>query len=204
VTLCVYALVPRASRIRISSLQHVSVGAVTALVREARPPQATAASLRRHAQLVDAVAASGSAVLPVRFGTCVGEAAELIDILRSRQDTLRKSLRAVRGRVQMIVRLASEPVVTSGFRVPGSGAEYLRARAAARAVPQFDPLRVAVRRWVKDERIEKHDRMASIYHLIPRSAVAAYRGALARAAAAAAVRVVVTGPYPPYAFATPF
>jgi hypothetical protein len=37
--------------------------------------------------------------------------------------------------------------------------------------------------------------------LVPRSAVAAYRAAVERAAAERGLRIVISGPWPPYAFA---
>lgn len=88
-----------------------------------------------------------------------------------------------------------------------SGQDYLRVRAAAlareQALPSFRPLRDAVRRWVRDERVEKGGSVATVYHLVPRGSVAAYRRAVERAARKSGVRVLVTGPWPAYAFADP-
>jgi hypothetical protein len=53
---------------------------------------------------------------------------------------------------------------------------------------------------VRDERIERQARVASIYHLIPRSSADAYRVALDRAARKAGLRMRVSGPWPAYAF----
>jgi hypothetical protein len=84
----------------------------------------------------------------------------------------------------------------------------LRARAETarrrRQLPEFGPLADAVTRWVKAERMERQERgrlIGSVYHLIPRSAVAPYRRSLERAALAAGVTTVVSGPWPAYAFA---
>lgn len=71
-------------------------------------------------------------------------------------------------------------------------------------IPGSEPLRAAVKKWVRAERVERHDRgrlAGSIYHLVPRGAAAAYRTTLQRAALAADIMVVVSGPWPPYAFA---
>ncbi|MNC94171.1 hypothetical protein D3C83_109580 [compost metagenome] len=65
----------------------------------------------------------------------------------------------------------------------------------------FEPVRAAVQRWLRDERVEQHGRTASVYHLIPRAAAGAYQRAAVRAAATAGIPIVVTGPWPPYAFA---
>ena len=95
---------------------------------------------------------------------------------------------------------------------PGDGAtqgtQYLRARAAEtrrrKELPEFAPLGVAVRRWVKAERVERQERgrlIGSVYHLIPRKAVAAYQRTLERAALDAGLTTIVSGPWPAYAFA---
>ena len=88
-------------------------------------------------------------------------------------------------------------------RIPGTS--YLKARAAAaareRAVPAFEPLRPAVQRWVRAERVEKRGDVATLYHLVPRRVADRYRGALEEAARDAKVRLLVSGPWPAYAFA---
>ena len=85
------------------------------------------------------------------------------------------------------------------------GRSYLKARAAAaareRAVPAFEPLRPAVQRWVRAERVEKRGDVATLYHLVPRRVADRYRGALEKAARDANVRLLVSGPWPAYAFA---
>jgi hypothetical protein len=86
-----------------------------------------------------------------------------------------------------------------------TGSAYLRARATAaahaREIPGFEPIRAAVRRWIRDERVEKRAGIASVYHLIPRSSAGSYRSAAVRAVAASDMRVVLSGPWPAYAFA---
>jgi hypothetical protein len=221
-TLCVYALASpadrhiRATGIAGERLRTVQVGRLTAIVGEPpRPPTATAASMRKYDGVLHALAARLPAVLPARFGTCFDDPEELTMILRARQRTFISSLRLVRGRVQMTARLVEasalpgppgERDTVSARSEPISGAQYLHARAAeaarAREVAGFAPLRSAVRRWVRDERVEKRGRLATVYHLVPRASAPAYRRALERAADAAGVRVIVSGPWPPYAFTT--
>ena len=179
-----------------------SIGAVVQIV--GRAPRPTESALRRFDRLLKSLAASTPAILPVRFGTAIADLDELTFILQARQATLRRSLRNVRGRVQMTLRLANSQRPTPNAQPSKSGAEYLRSRAAERQVPAFAPLRAAVRRWVKDERVEKQGRLATVYHLIPRGSVPAYRRALDAAARDADLRVVVSGPWPPYAFSTTF
>jgi hypothetical protein len=95
---------------------------------------------------------------------------------------------------------------TGGSAPAPSGAAYLRARARHAAeqhhVPEFEPIRRAVARWVREERIERRATVVTMYHLVPRGSAAAYRKALDRAAAAHGVRLIVTGPHLPFAFTT--
>jgi len=57
---------------------------------------------------------------------------------------------------------------------------------------------------VRGERRQRHERpplLASVYHLVPRDGLDAYRAALDAATRKARVRVSSSGPWPPYAFA---
>jgi hypothetical protein len=218
---CVYALIASSSRVTGTGvagerLRAVTAGRVTAVVGELRrAPEPTMRQLRRYVEVIEAVADQVSAILPVRFGTCMTDLDEVILALRSRQDTLSRRLRAVRGRVQMTIRLV---VGSAGSDAgddlsPGSdpgddatqGTRYLQQRAAsaarAREIPAFEPIRAAAKRWIKEERIEKRAGVATVNHLVPRSSVRAYRAAVERAADRASVRLIVSGPYAPYAFA---
>jgi hypothetical protein len=84
------------------------------------------------------------------------------------------------------------------------GAEYLARRMAETQVPGVERLRPAVERWVRAERSQRHSHgqlAGTVYHLVPRSAAEAYRQAISRAALDAGLTTVVSGPWPPYAFA---
>lgn len=183
----------------------VRAGRLTAVVGNVRRiPRPTPERLRSYDAVVRALSRKAPAVLPARYGTQVGELGELSLILASREPSLRRQLALVRNRVQMTVRiLDSAPVVRPTGNVRPTGTQYLRSRAEAQHTPAFDSLRTAVRRWVRDERAERRGTVATVYQLIPRGSVAAYRRALDRAAAAAGTRIVVSGPWPPYAFADP-
>jgi hypothetical protein len=201
----VYGVTAAAVRVA-PPLRLVTAGDVAAVVRQVRgAPRATPAAVRAYHRQMLTLDARTPALLPVRFATVFGDPEELRVVLRARERSLRRALARVRGRAQMIVRVAnSQPPASDARERPSSGTAYLRARAAAQQVPGFEPLRTAVRRWVRDERLENHGRVASVYHLVPRGAVDAYRAALQRAAAQSGQRVLVSGPYPPYAFATSF
>jgi hypothetical protein len=218
-TLCVYALTLPPERRRVLTglegerLRAMTVGRVTAIVGElVRPPKPTPAMLRKYSEVVQLLSERFPAILPARFGTCVQDLIELTFILQSRQQTLLRNLRDVRGRVQMTGRILQSPglsgIVSSPHPSAGSGAEYLRARAAVAAaekeVAGFAPVRAAVRRWIRDERVEKQGPIASVYHLVPRGQAEKYRRTLEHAAREAGLRLTVSGPWPPYAFSTSF
>jgi hypothetical protein len=218
-TLCVYAVALRPER-RITlrgldgeRLRAVTVGRVSAIVGEVtRPPKATQRTVREYSEVAQLLSERLPAMLPARFGTCVQDLIELTFILQSRQQTLLRNLRDVRGRVQMTGRILQPPgpegVASASNASASSGADYLRARAAAAArdkeVVGFAPVRAAVRRWIRDERVEKQGTVASVYHLVPRGQAEKYRRALEQAAQHAGLRLTVSGPWPPYAFSTSF
>jgi hypothetical protein len=228
--LCVYSLASPPDRRLVATglsgerLSAITVGRVTAIAGElTRPPKPTERTLRTYDRVVHSLSERLPAVIPVRFGTCVADLEELTMILRARQRAFRSSLRAVRGRAQMTLRVvpgsgirgpgSEEPslITNAGSRIPDPGCRgtaYLRARATGlareREIPGFDPVRAAVRRWVRDERVEKSGGVVSVYHLVPRGSAQAYRRAVERSARDAGIRLVVSGPWPPYAFSSSF
>ena len=206
--LCVYALTTRAPRglrvrgIEREPLRYVTIAGLSAIVGELRrAPSATYDRLTRYDAVIRRVADLSAAILPVRFGTCL-DRDELEVVLRDRHTSFRRALRHVRGRVQMTVRLVgAERQNDVPVGRPLTGTDYLRRHASEATVPAFDPVRDAVRRWVRDERIDKRDRIATVYHLIPRRAAEAYRSAAFTRAREVGLRATITGPFPPYAFA---
>jgi hypothetical protein len=227
VIICIYALVsPAPARLTLAGiggerLRVIAVDRVAAVVGEIRRvPAPTIKNLRRYAAVVEAIAAKVPAVLPARFATTVADGEELAFILRSRGTALRQRLRAVRGRAQMTIRiLGSDPgdvtlrgqtpvTSRSGVRPRNKatqGTQYLRQRMAIsdkmRAVAGFEPIRNAVRRFVKDERVEKRGDVVTVNHLVPRTAARRYLTAVERAADESGVHLIVSGPWAPYAFA---
>ena len=212
----VYAIVPGrpvpSIRVRDERLRVVRRGPVAAVVSESpRGRSPSPANLRRHDRVMRALAGRVTAILPVRFGTSMAED-ELTFVLTARRAAFVRALAHVRNRVQMTVRVPGarspvhdpSPAVYQAHATAATGREYLLTRArqvaAARAVPGFAPIRESVRRWVRDERVERRGTVASVYHLIPRTSADAYRRAVGHASADAGLRVIVTGPWPPYAF----
>jgi hypothetical protein len=225
--ICVYALVsPAPARLRLAGiggerLRVITVDRLSAVVGELkRVPGPTIKNLRKYAAVIEAIASKVPAILPARFATTVADRDELAFILRSRGAALRQRLRAVHGRAQMTIRLVGSdpgdvtlrgqtPVTRrSGVRPRNKatqGTQYLQQRIAiaarARAVAGFDPIRNAVGRFVKDERVEKRGDVVTINHLVPRTAASRYLTAVEHAAEEGAIGLSVSGPWAPYAFA---
>jgi hypothetical protein len=192
-------------------LKQITSGPIAAVVREVTSaPAASPAQLRRYDREMRELAERFPALLPARFAT-VMPADELMFILSSRRRDFQRALSHVRGKSQMTVRIVSgaatpqrRRAAASRPQVAASGGEYLRARArdaaAQRVVPGFEPVRKAVARWIRDERVEHRNGISTIYHLIPRTSSTRYRQVLQEAAADAALSAIVSGPWPPYAF----
>jgi hypothetical protein len=201
--------------LRAEPLRVVRVGEVVAAVGEmVEPPAVSEATLRAHDAVVRRLAGAVDAILPVRFGALLSEAA-LADTLAARARELGEALALVAGREQMTLRVLGErgapppPAAAAEAGDLGPGARYLAARRAerrrAREAPELAPLRSALAPLVRAERVTRHDApplLATVHHLVDRGAADAYRAAVERGAAALAPRsVVVSGPWPPYAFA---
>jgi hypothetical protein len=202
-------------------LRAIAFDGVAAIVGDVRRrPAASTRNLRQYAAVVESIAARVPSILPVRFGTTFDDVGELTLVLRSRGASFRERLRAVRGRVQMTIRLVSESKSGDAPRASRSraagrarvrlahkstqGTQYLRQRLAllctAHEIPELAPIRPAIRRFVKDERADRRSGVASVHHLIPRAMAERYRAAVERAAGERGVRLAVSGPWAPYAF----
>jgi len=228
VIVCVYALITpsrlprRVKGVAGEPLRAMTVDGIVAVVGEVRrPPAASTRNLRRFASIIESIAGGASAILPARFGSTFTDVTELMLVLRSRRGSIRERLRAVRGRAQMTIRLvsesesgdascASQSQVTPRARVrlehnPTQGTRYLQEQLAkmrtAREIPELAPVRAAVQRLVREERVERRRSIATVHHLIPRAAAGRYGAAVARTAAENGVRLTVSGPWAPYAFA---
>jgi len=228
VILCVYAVVSskrpvqRLTGVAGERLRAIRFDGLMAVVGDVRRrPAASTRNLRQYAALVESIGARVPAILPVRFGTTFDDVAELTSVLGSRGASMRRRLRAVRGRTQMTLRLVSESESGDASRPSQSraaprarvrveyrstqGTQYLQDRLAllrtAREISELGSIRAAIGRFVKDERVERRAGIVTAHHLIPRAMAGRYRAAVERAAAASGIRLAISGPFPPYAFA---
>jgi hypothetical protein len=183
----------------------VRAGGAHVVIERASPAEPSVRTLRAHDRIVRRVARFAPAVLPVRFGTSVADARSLAALLAPLEDALADALAAVRECVQYTLRVHGPPAPPEKPNPrSGPGARFMAKRLAERQAPEIAPVTAATKEWVRASRVERHadkgDHVATVYHLVPRREARAYRAALVRARVRE-VRVVVTGPWPPYAFA---
>jgi gas vesicle protein GvpL/GvpF len=219
----VYAISDRSPRVSGAglageALEVVEGARVAAVVGAmAATPAVDEAGLRAHDDAVRRLAAQLPAVLPARFGSLAADADEIRRALDDGAEAYVAALEVVRGREQMTLRVLDPPggaPAAAPLPAPapdadaGAGTRYLAARAAASAasgVPGLRPLLDDLAAHVSAESVERHETpplRASVYHLIPRGTAEAYLAAVRDASGRhPAVRVVASGPWPPYAFA---
>ena len=159
--------------------------------------------LRAQHALVMTIAERCPAVLPARFGSLLGKR-ELSVAVSRHHGKIVEALDQVRDHVQMTVRVLGQRAprtVVAASQAPISGTEYLR-RARLVAVPPTTPagerVLAAVRPMVAAERREQGagGLLATIYHLVHVHQVERYIKAAGRPGAG----VIVSGPWPPFAF----
>jgi hypothetical protein len=211
--LYVYALMdspPPRLRVGDRSIEGVAFGDVyAAAVRGDELPRVSELALEEQHAIVGRLAARTAAILPMRFGALIDER-ELDRILTTNHAAIRAALDLVRGREQMTARLIGPaPVRAAAAPVAvTSGTEYLRRRRDAtrpRSLPEGAALvQDAVRSMIAAERVEAGDGnvRATLWHLIERGQAARYRETVKPVAPRTSpLRLVVTGPWPPFAFA---
>ncbi len=217
--LYVYALADRSVRIRtrgifgrpVRSIEVAGVSGLHAIVEPAtRPPQQSIARIREQDRVLRALAVTRSAsIVPARFGAFFPGQQELGEVVRQSGADLRRNLRLVRGCVQMTTRVFFQPDDPSPPARASSGTAHLlqlvRIERSRRTHPVVACVRRMVAPFVKAERVEWHDAgsvtAVSLFHLVPRTRLEPYVDALARACRDDRARVLVTGPFLPFAFA---
>jgi len=182
-------------------------GLLVAVERLVEAPGISESTLRAQHQIVVRLGRAANAILPVRFGAFLDED-ELERVIRLRRGTLRKALQDVRGKEQMTVRIFGPAKRPESAVAAVSGTEYLLARAAsARAPlpPVAGAIGRAVRSLVTSERIDggRGGIQATLNHLVRRGRAAHYRSLVNAAVAEVELpaAIVVSGPWPPFAFA---
>jgi gas vesicle protein GvpL/GvpF len=164
-------------------------------------PPASPRTLGIHHAIV-ATVIEASALLPFRYGTVV-EAAGLADWVAGRRALVEAALGAVRGCVEMSVKLLRlDCAVDARLHrdvEPGPGARELQALADSLVE------RAALPRWRYRPAGNGGNVAASIAFLVPRADLPDFLARIGPVASRAiGVAVVPTGPWPPYSFVPDF
>src|SRR5215831_10795380 len=177
-------------------------GGYAIVERRADVPPAEFDTLRAHDAVVARVAATVPAILPVRFGTLL-ELEEIEESLAERDEEIGEAFDRVRGRVQFTWRARGAGSEARGAKpAVMSGAEYLRAAARVAAPPaSFRTVREKLRALVVVDRFQPATPTLpnSLYHLVDRGNAEHYHR-IAKTLTSATSRLVVSGPFPPFAF----
>jgi hypothetical protein len=159
-------------------LRALVAGGLTAIVGPVTDEEATAESLWRHEELVEALMADRD-VLPVRYGTRFADDEDAAQAVAARRATLAAALEHVRGAVELSVR-----AIGADARATHAALSELARDAVERKPQPPEVLRAA--------------------YLVDREAVDAFAARVARLQDAQAdAQLLCTGPWPPYSFSEP-
>ena len=169
--------------------------------RSVVPPAADEELRAQHAVVV-AIAGRAPAVLPARYGSLLAKH-QLTAAIRQHETEILTALDRVRDHAQMTIRILGKraPGTAVQSAAPISGTEYLqRARRAADppTTSAGEGVLSAVKPFVAAERRERGagGLLATVYHLVDVHKVERYT----KAAGGPVTGVIVSGPWPPFAF----
>ena len=157
-----------------------------------------------HARVVDALAASNDAVLPVRFGRGFRDVDDLEQAVSRILPELEERLEDVKGCVELGLHVVAAPQPTAAA---SSGREYMQRRlrdlshAEALAEEIYGPLAARARAATRTHGVGASALLRAAY-LLPETHVAAFRAAVEEGQRAhPELAFACTGPWPPYSFA---
>jgi hypothetical protein len=157
--------------------------------------------------VVEAIMARGP-VLPLRFGTELQSEDQLAAAIAHRADHLARALGRVRGRVELALRVIPERIAKTNRSTDAIGGREMllgRVREHERAVRVAQQLHVPLARLAVDSTMRSHPRPPAILtasYLVDEERVGVFRSQADQLAAGHDdLRVLVTGPWPPYSFA---
>lgn len=186
----------------LAPLHAVPAGGLEAICAPAEDREVTPDALWRHEEVVEALMEDRD-LLPVRFGTRLDDDAAAARSVEERRVELECALERVRGAVELSVRaVLAEPAADAGHD-ESSGAGYLRARRGATATQDavHDPLAVLAREHVLRAPRLPAEALRAAY-LVDRASVGAFARLVARLDERhPELRLLCTGPWPPYSFA---
>ncbi len=173
-------------------LRIVESGRLAALCAPAEERELTPEALWEHERLVEALMEQRD-VLPVRYGTRVRDEEEAARAIGEREAELAEALDKVRGAVELSVRVIGDRPP------PASGTEFIRGRAEVAAL--HERLSLVARDSARRPARAVGELMRAAY-LVDRGAVDDFVALVERLQAEAdgGLRLLCTGPWPPYSF----
>lgn len=191
-------------------------GAIEAIVSEVEEtPKVDTTNAVAFDRLMNRLLEHSAALLPARFGMTARDRGALEKQVGEARDALERSLALVADRRQLTLRLfGSTSANARGSAAPSrpaSGSDYLARKLEehrrARKLPELDAIKPWLDPLIVAERIERSDAQpwfASAYHLVDARRISSYRAALEALLPRlepSGVRVKLSGPFAPYAFA---
>lgn len=190
----------------IAPLHAVPVGGLAAICAPAEEREISPDTLWRHEQVVEALMEDRD-LLPVRFGTRLDDDAAAARSLADRRAEFERALERVRGAVELSVRAVFVEPEVSAEPTEESGADYLRFKrrttAAQDAVASavHEPLTALAREHALRPPRPPAEALRAAY-LVERGAVRGFTRLVARLDERhPELRLLCTGPWPPYTFA---
>jgi hypothetical protein len=192
----------------IGSLKAVAVGPLAAVCAPAGSGELSPEALWRHEEVVEALMEDRD-LLPVRYGTRLEDESAAARAVAERRQDLAAALDRVRGAVELAVRVvADEPRPDDGPDA-GTGAQYLRSKARSAAEREtamrtlHDPLAILARASRRTSPRSPDELLRAAY-LVDRPAIDRFTRLVARLQEAnPGLRLLCTGPWPPYSFVEP-
>ncbi len=183
----------------------VPLGAVAAVVAEVEGAlEPTDENVLAHARVVDALAESNDAVLPVRFGRGFRDREDLEAATTRLEDDVESRLNEVSGCVEIGLHVAAP---TQPAQSADSGRDYMQqrlrdlARSDALAADIHAPLAERARAATRSRSVGTTALLRAAY-LVPREDVESFRAAVDEAQRRySELSFACTGPWPPYNFA---
>lgn len=172
-------------------------------------------SLLAFERIVEAIAAHQT-VVPMRYGCLMESKEQVVQLLEDHCQEYEAQLIRLRGMTEMGIRLlwpASAPPLASHPK--SSGAAYLvslRSRyqhdtPAEQEILLADRIGTALARWFAEQRREMSSsgqgRLLSLSFLMPKVYVEDFREAVRNIATPPGVKLLMSGPWPPYNFVAP-
>ena len=194
------------------TMEYLSCGKIAAaFTRHTVAPTAIAENIVQYEQAIENLM-TRVALLPVRFGTCFNSEDGAREALNQNAARLAEGLEAVRGKVEMGVRILSpEPIAQLSETSFVRGTDYMHARLAERHQEEEREqqhlriaqqiLRPSMHRWPKHIQSTVRNGIASFAFLIPQNDVEEFRSATRAAMKIHPdLQLLCTGPWPAYHF----